>query len=103
MQLDELAATVRERRLKLAYSQDGATLAFEYRGLPSVVKQQIRSHRRGLALLMLQGDTRLCPCPEWHRREWYYVGSGRYACLLCQQLDCAQLGMWKAGGYGESA
>lgn len=97
MRLDELAATVRERCLILAYSQDGAQISFQDEKTPAELRRQIRNHRRGLALLMLQGDIRLCPAPGLHRREWYYYGGGRYVCLLCQQLDCAQLGMWKAG------
>lgn len=92
--LEALASVIRGSGLVLAYGQHGATLAFRYR-LPGELRRAIRSHRRGLARLMLQGDSRLCCSPELHRREWYYVGSGRYACLLCQQLDKAQLGLWK--------
>jgi hypothetical protein len=94
--VEELASLLSRFHVVLSYSKDGAALAFQGE-TPAELRRQIRAHRRGLALLMLQGDIRLCPCPERHRREWYYVGSGRYACLLCQKLDKAQLGLWKVG------
>lgn len=94
-ELDHLAQHVRMYGLVLAYSQRGyAKLAFRYPALPSWLRLALRNRRRGLAQLMLQGDVRLCPAPDLHRREWRYAGQGRYQCEVCRRID-AQLGMWE--------
>lgn len=93
-ELDDLAQQVRAHGLVLAYSHDGAKLAFRYQ-LPAHIRLAIRNHRRGLARLMAEGDVRLCPSPSLHRRAWFYAGRGRYVCEQCVRLDSAQMGMWQ--------
>jgi hypothetical protein len=95
--LDELAALVRVYGVVLAYGDDGAALAFRSR-LPAALRRAIRSHRRGLARMMLAGDIRLCPAPDAHRREYFYCGRGRWACAACVRLDSYQLGLWPMVG-----
>lgn len=98
LDLDDLARMVRAYQLVLCYGSDGARLAFRYR-LPLWLRHALRSRRRGLQRLMLQGDIRLCPSPDAHRREWRYAGQGCYCCELCRRID-AQLGMWQVEKAG---
>lgn len=95
--LDDLAQQVRERGLVLAYSPgDYVKIGMNARYAPAWLKQAIRSHRRGLHRLMLEGDIRLCPNPDLHRQFYRYIGAGRFQCQACTRLDAYQLGLWSA-------
>ena len=86
-----LADQLRTRRIILAYSRDGAALAWRYPNLEPDLRRAIRNRRRSLAQMMLQGDHRLCPAPDLHRHSWTYQGDGRYYCEVCRRIDAHQV------------
>lgn len=84
--LETLLETLRARRVILAFSYDGARLAWKSPDLPPEIRTAIHNKRRALARLMRSGDIRLCPNPDLHRKSWRYGGQGIYTCELCSSF-----------------
>lgn len=40
-----------------------------------------------LALKCKPWDIRVCVSPDWHRREWRYIGKQRFICGICFRLE----------------
>lgn len=84
MNIDDLLAQVRERRLIL---QGNAALWSPNTYTPQVTQRAVKQHRTALLRLISQADIRVCPSQNWHKAYWRYAGNQRYVCEICARLS----------------
>jgi hypothetical protein len=55
--------------------------------VPITLRRAVVKYSNELETLMHQGDVRLCPNANLHRKHYKYTGNGAWACEMCQVLD----------------
>ncbi len=81
MTIDELLLQIRLRRLILISERE----VWPSPRLTCTLKQAVRKHKKGLALLIDWSAIETCPNRDLHRQYWYWH-NGAFRCQACEVL-----------------
>jgi hypothetical protein len=88
MSIEQALRILREHGAILCYTKRGLDVWAPGCDLPASQRYEVLSHRRQLRAMMRQGDIRVCPNRDLHRKYWRYAG-GTVRCEICERIDAA--------------
>lgn len=80
---DYVLKAIRDKRVIIL--EDGTV--YDRENIPLELLDPIDEWILEIRELIVLCDTRLCPAPDLHRKEWYHDGQQRYRCAVCQRLQ----------------
>jgi hypothetical protein len=82
--IDRILKHVREQHLIL--TEEGLIWVLPGAIPKSLTALELAYHTEEVKRLMAEGDVRVCPSQDLHRKEWYYDSEQHYRCAVCERI-----------------